>query len=145
MKFKKRDFTLVELIATKAIVSLVSIAGLAFISNIIKNTEEESTELTEANVLSTTRIYVKEHNEKIAWHQYNTEDKKNLKYTCVPTNELINKGLIKNDIKNKDFITDYIIVNKEENNMIISEELDKNNLCSQKNYVENQLISIVIQ
>ena len=125
---KKQGFTLVELLAVVVIISVVlGIVGYA-VTNIIKTSKDESTALAIANIKSSARIYVEENTKKVSWQQ--VQENHNKKYSCVSINELVNKNLLKKDVKEEHPDIKYVIVTKDENDTIISEELDEENICS---------------
>ena len=130
---KRKGFTLAELIATIAIISIVfTIAGI-FVINIINNVNNKSTAISKSNILKTSRIYIEEYKNEINWHQ--EPESENNKITCISINELINKNLLKKDIKNNTEIKQYIIIKKDINNNIISETFDENGTCYDLNKI----------
>lgn len=118
---KSKGFTLIEIIATILIIAIIlTIVGTSIINAITKS-KNESTKITMNNILSSARIYTKEYSEDISWQK---KDGENTKFSCISINELINKNLLKKDIKEKYPNAKYIIIKKDENNNIISEEID---------------------
>ena len=118
---KSKGFTLIEIIATILIIAIIpTIIGTSIINTITKS-KNESTKITMNNILSSARIYTKEYSEDISWQK---KDGENTKFSCISINELISKDLLKKDIKEKYPNTKHIIIKKDENNNIISEEFD---------------------
>lgn len=121
VKNKSKGFTLIEVITTILIIAIIlTIAGTSIINTITKS-KNESTKITMNNILNSARIYTKEYSKDISWKK---KDGENTKFSCISINELISKDLLKKDIKEKYPNTKYIIIKKDENNNIISEEID---------------------
>lgn len=126
MKFKNKSkgFSLIETIATIFIIAIIlTIAVTTFINTITKS-KSETNKIAKNNILNSARIYAKEQNETLSWNTPQS-GKDSYKFSCISINELINKDLLKKDIKDK-YNADYVIIKKDENNNIISEEIDKN-------------------
>ena len=129
---RNKGFSLVELIVIIFILGVVfSICGY-FVVNTIKNSKEQSNKIAINNIKNASRFFVEENSENLLW----LDELGGIKYSCVFVNELINKDYLhKNEIKNFDGLTDYIIVRKDINGNIVSEKLDNGNICSNENKV----------
>ena len=125
---KKKGFTLVELLATLFIVSVVLGICVYSVIRIINKSSDESERIAMSNILSTARYYVEEFSDEVAW-QESSEDT-SYKISCVSVNELINKNLLKSDVKKNYDLSEYVIVTKNDSNTIVSEELDDTGICS---------------
>ena len=131
---KRKGFTLVELITVVAVISLVIVIGGVTLTKIINNSKEQSLVTTKSNILTTARLYVEENANDIIW-SYNTINGviTTDEYACIPMQELINKGLLKNNIKNKINNVNMITVWKDKNGVIFKETLDANeNICKNR-------------
>lgn len=129
----KKGFSLIELLATILLISLVLGGGITIVTNTIKKSEEKSQVLALNNIKKTANTYVEEYANDIAW--IDDKDNNNNKFSCVSINSLINKGYISNkDISSKyqDKIpkSRYIIVTRDQNKNIISQEFDNKGKCS---------------
>lgn len=129
----KKGFSLIELLATILLISLVLGGGITIITNTIKKSEEKSQILALNNIKKTANTYVEEYANDIAW--IDDKDNNNNKFSCVSIDSLINKGYISNkDISSKyqDKIpkSRYIIVTRNQNKNIISQEFDNKGKCS---------------
>lgn len=82
----KNGFTLVELIAIVVIISILFSVGSYFIGNIIGNSKNETTYLTNDNIMTSAELYVKESSKDIIWNE------QNITYISIET--LINKGYL---------------------------------------------------
>ena len=87
----KKGFTLVELLAVVAILSLILLFTLPNITNSVKNYSSKVDETTKLLIFNATSLYVGENS------KYFKEVNEN-KY-CVTLRELINKGYLKNNIE----------------------------------------------
>ena len=129
----KKGFSLIELLATILLISLVLGGGITIVTNTIKKSEEKSQVLALNNIKKTANTYVEEYANDIAW--IDDKDNNNNKFSCVSIDSLINKGYISNkDISSKyqDKIpkSRYIIVTRNQNKNIISQEFDNKGKCS---------------
>lgn len=129
----KKGFSLIELLATILLISLVLGGGITIVTNTIKKSEEKSQVLALNNIKKTANTYVEEYANDIAW--IDDKDNNNNKFSCVSIDSLINKGYISNkDISSKyqDKIpkSRYIIVTRDQDKNIISQEFDNKGKCS---------------
>ena len=129
-KFNKRGFSLVELLATILVVSIVLGIGVTYVTKTINNSKEKSQILALNNIKKTANTYIEEYSNDIAWINDNNKE---TSFSCVSINSLINKGYISNkditnDIKDSGITPEkYIIVTRDQNKNIISQEFDNNN------------------
>ena len=129
-KFNKRGFSLVELLATILVVSIVLGMGVTYVTKTINNSKEKSQILALNNIKKTANTYIEEYSNDIAWINDNNKE---TSFSCVSINSLINKGYISNkditnDIKDSGITPEkYIIVTRDQNKNIISQEFDNNN------------------
>ena len=116
----KKGFTLVELLVTIFLVSLTLMIGSYIFSNIIEKSEDKSLTVTVENVKKSANAYVKENPNELVW--INNQN-------CVSIDILISKGYLKRDILKKD-ISKYILVTRDNNGNIISEEESNSSTCN---------------
>ena len=95
IKKTKRGFTLVELLATLAVLSIVLSIVVFSTSGVINNAREKSYETTINNVLVAGGNYTVENPELSEWEEC---DSGNCEYQCISVNELISNGYFKGDI-----------------------------------------------
>ena len=131
IKINKKGFSLIELLATILLISLVLGGGITIVANTIKKSEEKSQILALNNIKKTANTYIEEYANDIAW----IKEKNNNSYSCVSIDSLINKGYISNkDISSKyqDKIpkSRYIIVTRDQDKNIISQEFDNEGKCN---------------
>ena len=118
---KRKGFTLVELIAVVAVLSLVMVICGVTVAKIINNSKEKSLAITESSILAAAKVYVEENVNGILWTNGSIDgiiSTTNEEYTCITTQELINKGLLKNSIKDKINNTNMIAIWKDENGVL---------------------------
>lgn len=123
MKYQnnKKGFTLVELITTISIISIILVLVTTCVIVIINTSKEKSIALTKTNIFNASRSYAEEYYQNS--EEWIKDDENNQYYSCVLIQELINKGLIKKEIKKQEFTT-FVKVWKDTNNSIIYEEFD---------------------
>ena len=135
---KRQGFTLIELIAVVAILSLVTVIAGITVNKIIDNAGERSIAATKNNILTTARVYIEDYSKELNWTTNVDEGViTDEKYICVSIEELINKGLIKSDIKDK-IEESFVTVWKDKNGIITKETFD-NEKCSEEKAEENNL------
>ena len=138
---KSKGFTLVELLATIVVITLVMGIAVPYVISVINSSKDKTTNISLNNIKDSARYYVKESPNEVIWTDKEDEygNLSNESFTCVSIDTLINKGYFKeNDVKELDVYKNKIniIVNKNSNEAISSEEFDKNNICnSRKNVV----------
>ncbi|MCI6265255.1 MAG: prepilin-type N-terminal cleavage/methylation domain-containing protein, partial [Erysipelotrichaceae bacterium] len=128
---KKKGFTLIELLATIFIISLILGISGSYIISTINTSKEKSEKLAIANIKTTARIYIEENPNDVLWQidEENTEKS----YSCISIDTLINKGLLKKELKENYPTVKYIIITKDNNNNFLSEKIDNTNTCSKNN------------
>ena len=133
MKLNRKGFTLVELLVTIAIIALVVGFSIFGIINVINNSEEEATVLSESNIKEAASLYSNEMGSS-SWKKTNNYDA-----FCVTVGELMNKGLLdKNGVITEKNITKdtYIIIKRNNVTMAIeSEEIVSSNINDDNNKV----------
>ena len=118
---RKRGFSLVELLATIIVISIAFGIGYVAVTGIIKTSKDKSLSLTDANIRSAARIYIKEYPEEIYWDNNKT---------CVTVETLIEKGYLKRKQAGS-FDNLSISITKNQNGTIESDEFDlRNNVCA---------------
>ena len=117
----KKGFTLIELLATIFVISLVFGIGFYYVSHIIQQTENKTSELSLANIKSSAILYAKGYSDRVVWSDSGT--------ACVPLEELVNVGYLKQE--QIDTIEDdkAIILTRNSSGTIISEEIDTEGQC----------------
>ncbi|MCI6265922.1 MAG: type II secretion system GspH family protein, partial [Erysipelotrichaceae bacterium] len=126
-KCNKKGFTLIELLATILIISLIPGISSYYIISTINTSKEKSEKLAIANIKTTARIYIEENPNDVLWQI--DEENTNKSYSCVSIDTLINKGLLKKELKENYPTVKYIIITKDNNNNFLSEKIDNTNTC----------------
>lgn len=107
----KKGFTLVELLVTIAISTLVLSIGATLVNNIIDNSNDKAVAIAHENIKKSANLYSKDFYDDIVWSNNKS---------CITVEQLIAKGYIKRE-EVKDATDEYIIIEKDEYNTIISE------------------------
>ena len=99
---KKREvvnggFTLVELLATIAILALVSVLVIYTAINVIDNAKENSYKVTIGNIEKMSENYLLENKDNVFWLNGGNG---NYLYQCISVQNLIDYGYFKNDVLN---------------------------------------------
>ena len=110
-KKNNRGFTLVELLAVIAIVSILVSAGLYFSTSIISNTKSKSYQVTINNVEKNANTYIAENNNKIF---YLTSGDGSIEYQCVTVGNLIEMGYLDTSVVDSPIDTDGNTVNEDD-------------------------------
>lgn len=122
---KKKGFTLIELLVTIAILAVVGSIMIAVVMNFIEKSQYEADALTEKSIKEAANIYSNEVDSG-SWKS-STDDSE---YFCVTVQELVNKGILKNDqIKNSKYsLNRYVAVLRNKTTKTIEKEeiIDKN-------------------
>ena len=128
MRKNNKGFTLIELIATIAIISLVFGIASYYAIKTINSSKEKETQISLAGIKKSANLYVQEYSETITWK---TEQNESTQFstTCISLNDLVNTGYLKKDQVEKIENADYIILTNNSNNTIIKEELDTGGTC----------------
>ena len=138
-KLDNRGFTLVELLATLAVLSLVSTIVIYVAINVVNSAKDKSYLVTINNVEKAAVSYLEENNDKIHFVKYDDD----LEYQCVTVQSLIDTNYFDKDVLNskisKDKILDsnnYIYIERDSNNktvtnskLIADSNSDYNTLC----------------
>lgn len=144
-KTKNKGFTLVELIATIAIICLVFGLGTYGITQLISNSKEKNIEVTKNNLKKSGVDYINEI-ENANWideqkddDEIEQENTEKTQFTCVSIQALINSGYYKKsdlaELEKKGYnVTDYIKINRNlSTKAIINEDIgidnDANEIC----------------
>ena len=94
--YKINGYSLIELLATIAIISIVTVLIIFSINSSIINSNKNIDKITNENIADAAILYTKEYNSEInGWHfEYNTDGSinENSMYYCLSVQELINKG-----------------------------------------------------
>lgn len=116
----KNGFTLVELLVTVAIISLILGIAIYSVNSAISNSKKESYTLAVNNIKKSANTYAKEYLEEINWDADDEEE--NLTKTCVSVQTLVNKGYLEKKVLEDNSMPKSIIVTKDKNDTIVSEE-----------------------
>ena len=116
-------FTLIELLATIFIISLVFGISFYYVTNVINTSKDKSNDLSVTNIKRVANLYTKEYSEEVIWSK-NGENST----TCVTLNDLVNSGYLKQKQANE-VEWNSIIITKNSNNVILSEEIDTTGVC----------------
>ena len=128
-KLNRLGFTLVELLAVIAILSVVMSIVLYFVIDTVRVARNNSYQVTISNIESEVSSYVSEQNKSSDWI-YNNGGK--TQHQCVTVQNLIDKGYFKGDIlnsyvddKNKVKATDYVYIERDINTKTITKSIFK--------------------
>jgi len=144
MKNKKRNrnggFTLVELLATLAILSIVVSIGVSVVTGVINKTKENAYETTINNVEAMAKNFIIENSEDFSW--FNGTDCKGsgtCEYQCVTVKNLINSGYFTGDILESEIaketnldIGNVVYIERDKVNKTITHQILDNNDTSCK-------------
>lgn len=121
-RLDNKGFTLTELLATLAVLSLVSTIVIYVAINVVNSAKDKSYLVTRNNVEKTAVSYLEENNDKIHFVKY----KNNIEYQCVTVQNLIDtnyfdKDVLKSKISNDKTIrvSDYIYIERDSNSKTI--------------------------
>ena len=89
-----KGFTLVELLATLAILSIVITIVITVALNIVNSSKDNSYKVTINNIENEAGNYVVENSERLQWNDYSD----NIQYQCITVKNLIDKGFFNGDV-----------------------------------------------
>ena len=95
-KLNNKGFTLVELLATLAVLSLVSTIVIYVAINVVNSAKDKSYLVTRNNVEKAAVSYLEENSDKIHFVKY----KDNIEYLCVTVQNLIDTNYFDKDVLN---------------------------------------------
>ena len=95
-KLNRKGFTLVELLATIAILSIVSTVVIYVAINVVNKSRDKSYLVTRNNIEKMAVSYLEENSDKIRFVNYNDK----IDYQCVTVNNLIDMNYFDKDILN---------------------------------------------
>jgi len=124
----KSGFSLIELLITIAITSIILVIASISIINIINNSKEKSDNLSISNIEKIANTYILEYAKDIIWEK--EKENPNNTYTCISIQELINKNYLDQETSQKYLEYENIIITKDNNQNIITEQLDTKKICS---------------
>lgn len=133
-KLNRRGFTLVELLAVIAIITLVLGLTSYGVIEILNNSKGSTSKISQDGIVEAAKVYGTEKiNDDSYWKEKDGDDNK---YFCVTIEELFNKGLLKKDSKLPNDIvkTDYVAIKKNSVTSVIGNgtilDSDENNVCT---------------
>ncbi len=142
LNINSKGFTLIELIATIAIISILSTVAVFSVTTLIKNSEEKSLQTTYSSLKETAVTLSKELPEDY-WDFYRDKNGNidtSFYVSCVSVKDMKNEGYYKDDDFDSKFnkkIEDdtFVIVKKDVNSkVIVSSEIDENKYCSSNSF-----------
>ena len=104
-KLNSRGFTLTELLATLAVLSLVSTIVIYVAINVVNSAKDKSYLVTSNNVEKAAVSYLEENNDKIHFVKYDD----NIEYQCVTVQNLIDTNYFDKDVLNSKISKDKTI------------------------------------
>ena len=87
-QINKKGFTLVELLATVAILCLILGITGSYVIQTMKRSDETATVLTKNSIKKMANTYIEEYPEDVIWNDIHGDSSK---YTCISIQSLINK------------------------------------------------------
>ena len=138
-KLDNRGFTLVELLATLAVLSLVSTIVIYVAINVVNSAKDKSYLVTINNVEDAAVSYLRENSDKVRFVKYDDD----LEYQCITVQNLIDTNYFDKDVLNSKISKDktisgnnYIYIKRDINSktvkdskLIIDSNSDYNTLC----------------
>ena len=107
-KLNNKGFTLVELLATIAVLSLVSTIVIYVAINVVNSAKDKSYLVTRNNVEKAAVSYLEENNDKIHFVKYD-DNIDNIEYQCVTVQNLIDTNYFDKDVLNSKISKDKTI------------------------------------
>lgn len=139
-QINKKGFTLVELLATVAILCLILGITGNYVIKTMKRSDETATNLTKNSIKKIANTYIEEYPEDVVWNDIHGDSSK---YTCISTQSLINKGYISS--KDSKIDTDkYVLAIKDANQTITTSDSDDKNWCNDTTINNTNKIAIPI-
>ena len=146
-RLDNKGFTLTELLATLAVLSLVSTIVIYVAINVVNSAKNKSYLVTRNNVEKAAVSYLEENSDKINFISYNV-DNKNIEYQCVTVQDLIDLSYFDKDVLNSKIsedktiiASDYIYIERDKNSktiknskLITDVNSDYSKICSNYNY-----------
>ena len=143
-KLNNKWFTLVELLATLAVLSLVSTIVIYVAINVVNSAKDKSYLVTRNNVEKAAVSYLEENNDKIHFVKYDD----NIEYQCVTVQNLRDTNYFDKDVLNSKIredktiiASDYIYIERDKNSktiknskLITNVNSDYSKICSNYNY-----------
>lgn len=124
-KRKKEGFTLVELLATIAILAIVASFTIYVAVNLINNSKEKGYTVTINEIENTASNYLMENADRLFY--ISDIDNNNVEYQCITVENLIDYGYFKNDVINSEIKKnqtvskdDYIYVERDKKTKVIT-------------------------
>ena len=123
-KLNNKGFTLVELLATLAVLSLVSTIVIYVAINVVNSAKDKSYLVTRNNVEKAAVSYLEENSDKIHFVKY----KDNIEYQCVTVQNLIDTNYFDKDVLNSKIsndktirVSDYIYIERDSNSKTVTD------------------------
>ena len=123
-KLNNKGFTLVELLATLAVLSLVSTIVIYVAINVVNSAKGKSYLVTRNNVEKAAVSYLEENSDKIHFVKY----KDNIEYQCVTVQNLIDTNYFDKDVLNSKIsndktirVSDYIYIERDSNSKTVTD------------------------
>ena len=121
-RLDNKGFTLTELLATLAVLSLVSTIVIYVAINVVNSAKDKSYLVTRNNVEKAAVSYLEENNDKIHFVKYDD----NIEYQCVTVQNLIDLSYFDKDVLNSKIskaktirVSDYIYIERDSNSKTI--------------------------
>ena len=121
-KLNNKGFTLTELLATLAVLSLVSTIVIYVAINVVNSAKDKSYLVTRNNVEKAAVSYLEENSDKIHFVKYDD----NIEYQCVTVQNLIDTNYFDKDVLNSKIsndktirVSDYIYIERDSNSKTI--------------------------
>ena len=121
-RLNNKGFTLTELLATLAVLSLVSTIVIYVAINVVNSAKNKSYLVTRNNVEKAAVSYLEENSDKIHFVKY----KNNIEYQCVTVQNLIDTNYFDKDVLNSKIsndktirVSDYIYIERDSNSKTI--------------------------
>ena len=123
-RLDNKGFTLTELLATLAVLSLVSTIVIYVAINVVNSAKDKSYLVTRNNVEKAAVSYLEENSDKIHFVKYKNNN--NIEYQCVTVQNLIDTNYFDKDVLNSKIsndktirVSDYIYIERDSNSKTI--------------------------